>query len=391
MKCMRFFILLVVAALMNGCATPAKMVENRQYDRAIETMSKKLRTGRVSDKSIALLAEAYDAANKRDQDQIAQLRQSGQPDIWSAVYQLYLGLEQRQTRINSLPDQVHQGMDFSLIDFSADIRESQARAAAYLYAKGKKMLESDDKKDAKQAYALFQQLWQIDSTYRDLEKLIQSAIFKGADRALIAFENQTNLPLPQGFMDELMNISAVDLKTDYVQFDVQAIEGQTYDFTVWIKLQQIEVSPEREEQRRFTERKLPGSTEGQVYEQMENHGDRPRMQATINEHIMRKSAQLNASLEIVRNIDEHCMYSVPLLAKSNFEHKYGFVFGSVEAISDETKELIKNEPIPFPSDAIMVLDAARALRQAVIISLWQKSTPPRERANSMNIDRNKQK
>lgn len=418
MRTMKLIPLFIVAALIAGCATPAKMIENREYDQAIVKMSENLRTGRVSDKNIALLAEAYQAANQRDQDQIMQLRQSGQPDIWSEVYQLYLGLEQRQERIKNLPDQVHQGMDFSAIDYKADINESRARAAAYLYAKGKRKLESDEKDDSRQAYALFQQLAHIDNTYRDLEKLMHEAIFKGADRALLAFENQTNLPLPQGFVDTLMKINSRGLKSHFVKIDAQPIEGQTYDFTIWVKLQHIEVSPEREEQRRFTESRVPGSirdesgaagsynrnhtgkletdewiernkakTSGRLKRHGGDYGNKPASLATVNEHILRKSAQLEAKMEIVRNADGLSMYSTPIMAKSNFEHKYAFMFGSVEALSDETKELLKNEPIPFPSDAIMVLDAAIALREALIKSLQQETTPLRERAYSTNIDR----
>lgn len=418
MKTMKFLSLVIVAALMAGCATPAKMVENKQYDQAIEQLIEKLHTGRVSDKSTALLSQAYKAANQRDQERITQLRQSGQPDIWPEVYRLYLVLEQRQESISVLPEKVHDRMDFSLIDYEADMKESQARASAYLYAKGKKMLESDKKDDLRQAYVLFQQLATIDNTYRDLEELIQTAIFKGADRVLLAFENQTNMPLPQGFTDTLLSLQSSGFKSGLVQFDVQAVEGHTYDFTVWIRLQHIEVSPEREEQRRFTESKMPGSVRDesnaagnfnrnptgklQTDEWIERnnaktmgglrrHEGRTLTKATIHEHIMRKSARLDAVMEIVRNVDGKAMYSAPLTAKSNFEHKYAFVFGSVEAISNETKELIKNEPIPFPSDAIMVLDASRALREAVIKSLKQESIPPGERSYSSNIDRIKQK
>jgi hypothetical protein len=201
---MRLLSISLLVLFMVACASPSRLVKNQEYDKAVEKLSKSLRTGNAKDKHVKLLSQAYHTANQRDHDRIMLLRQSGQPDIWSDIYFRYMAMNHRQDLIKGLPDKVKQGISFRPIDYGADIAESRNKASAYLYAKSEQLLKSNDRADARKAYDLLVELSQINRNYRDTEMLMRQALLQGTNQVLLAFDNQTRMPLPEGFTDKLM-------------------------------------------------------------------------------------------------------------------------------------------------------------------------------------------
>lgn len=68
--------------VLSSCSSPARMIKNQQYDRAIEKLTRNMRKGKTNDKEISWLKQAYHTANQLDHDRIMLLKRSGQPDIW---------------------------------------------------------------------------------------------------------------------------------------------------------------------------------------------------------------------------------------------------------------------------------------------------------------------
>lgn len=382
---MRLIPILLMALLLLGCASPTKLVKNQQYDQAVEKLSKSLRTGTPKEKHINLLSQAYHAANQRDHDRIMLLRQSGQPDIWSDIYYSYLAMNRRQELIKGLPETVKQGISFRPIDYGADISESRNKASAYLYARAEQLLKSNDRADARKAYDLLMELTQINRNYRDTEMLLRQALLQGTNQVLLAFDNQTGLPLPEGFTDKLMAFNPAQLRDEFVQYDLYAVDGKTYDFTVWVTLKSIHVSPEQVESRSFTETKeikdgtkpkrdeegnIVLDEDGQVVE-VANY---TTVSAIVNETLLNKSALLEGSVDYMRNSDNSILYTIPISANNNFSYAFATVNGDLKAISKETMQLMQNMPIPFPPDGLMVLEAAKALNESALRSINRESS-----------------
>jgi tetratricopeptide (TPR) repeat protein len=382
---MRLIPILLMALLLLGCASPTKLVKNQQYDQAVEKLSKSLRTGTPKEKHINLLSQAYHAANQRDHDRIMLLRQSGQPDIWSDIYYSYLAMNRRQELIKGLPETVKQGISFRPIDYGADISESRNKASAYLYARAEQLLKSNDRADARKAYDLLMELTQINRNYRDIEMLLRQALLQGTNQVLLAFDNQTGLPLPEGFTDKLMAFNPAQLRDEFVQYDLYAVDGKTYDFTVWVTLKSIHVSPEQVESRSFTETKeikdgtkpkrdeegnIVLDEDGQVVE-VANY---TTVSAIVNETLLNKSALLEGSVDYMRNSDNSILFTIPISANNNFSYAFATVNGDLKAISKETMQLMQNMPIPFPPDGLMVLEAAKALNESALRSINRESS-----------------
>lgn len=382
---MRLFSILMLVMLLFGCASPSRLVKNQEYDQAVEKLSKALRTGTPKEKHVKLLSQAYHAANQRDHDRIMLLRQSGQPDIWSDIHFRYLAMNHRQDLIKGLPETVKQGISFRPIDYGADIAESRNKASAYLYARSEQLLKSNDRADARKAYDLLIELTQINRNYRDTEMLLRKALLQGTNQVLLAFDNQTGLPLPEGFTDNLMAFNPADFRDEFVQYDLYAVDGKNYDFTVWITLKNIRVSPEQVESRSFTEtREIQDGTKPKRDEEgniiLDEDGkvvevpNYRTISAVVHETLLNKSALLEGSVDYMRNYDNSILYTIPISANNNFSYAYAVVNGDLKAISKETRQMMQNKPIPFPPDGLMVLEAAKALNESARRSINRESS-----------------
>ncbi len=372
---MRIICIILMAVLLAGCASPRRLVKNQQYDRAIEKLSKNLRTGTPKEKHIQLLSQAYHTANQLDNDRIALLKQSGQPDIWVEVYQRYGRMNSRQDLMKSLPVDVQQQLQFRPMDYGREMGESLGKASDYLYARSNRLLESGDRADARRAYELLFELKQINPNYRDANSLLRQALAQGTNQVLLAFDNQSRMPLPEGFEEMLMAFNPSDFRDQFVQFDVHAVSDKTYDFTIWITLRKMMVSPGQIETRSFTEtREIQDGTRPKRDENgniiLDEDGkvvEVPHyitVSAEVHETLLSKEAILEGSVDYERTSDNSILYTVPIGGNHGFSHAYATVNGDLKAISRDTRKMMNNKPMPFPPDGLMVLEAAKALNQA---------------------------
>ncbi len=377
--------IILLLLVVSACNSPSHLVKNQQYDSAIEKLTKNLRTGKVKDKELQLLSQAFHTANQIDHDRIMLLRQSGEPDIWTEVYQRYTAMYNRQQKIKSISPEIQKSINFKPVSYEPDIANAKSKASAYLYAQAEHLLQSNDRADARQAFHLLHQLAHFNRNYLDTESLMRRALLQGTNQILISFDDQTGLPLPEEFIDNLMEFNPADFKDDFVQFDLFPVENKIYDYTIWVSLKNIQVSPERSESRQFTESKEvrdgtkpKRDDDGQIL--LDSAGrvvEVPNFKiisAKVDETVLSKSALLEATLDFEHNASKSITYSVPVAATSHFNHAFVFVNGDLNAISKETRQLLKNKPAPFPPDGAMILEAARILNQVIKRTISKEST-----------------
>lgn len=372
---MRIISMILIAVIIAGCASPRRLIKNQQYDLAIEKLSNKLRTGTPKEKHIQLLSQAYHTANQLDGDRINLLKQRGQADIWVEVYHRYAKMNSRQELMKGLPLPVQQQMQYRQIDYGLEMGEALSKASDYLYTRSNRLLESDDRADARQAYELLFALKQINPNYRDANALLRQALTQGTNQVLLAFDNQSGSRLPEGFEEVLMSFNPADFRDEFVQFDLHALTGKTYDFTIWITLRSIMVSPEQFTSRSFTETKeIQDGTKARrdengniMLDEDGNVIEVPHyitVSAEVHETLMSKEAVLEGTVDFERTSDKRILYSMPIGGNHGFSHVYASVNGDLKAISRETRKMMNNKPMPFPPDGLMLLEAAKALNQA---------------------------
>ena len=62
--------------------------------------------------------------------------------------------------------------------------------------------------------------------------------------------------------------------------------------------------------------------------------------------------------------------STPISAKSVFQHISVICNGDMDACSPETLSLVGTNPVPFPPNIDMIMDAGRKLKEIVKNTIW---------------------
>lgn len=363
--------LLCLLFLAAGCTSSKKLLEKGKYDKAIEKSAKKLRKDPGDAEELAVLREAYRQANTFDQERIDFLRKEDREENWLEIYYLYSELESRQDVIRSLPTGVRN--QFRLVDYDEKIIQSKQSAAEAMYRQGLEYLDRGDRESARLAYDEFSALRNIYPDYKNVVRLQNEARYLGTNFVLLQLRNNSGKVLPEYFVNEFKKISLADLNSRWVQFDSYADSSRQYDFYVVLNLQQIATSPESIEKHSYTERREV--QDGMKYLLDENGNVRkdslgndirvPKMitvSARITESVQQKQAMVEGTIDYIDMATDQLVKTEKISVNADFQHFSAVFQGDGRALSDDSRKKIGNEPVPFPTDEAMLMDAVALLK-----------------------------
>lgn len=367
-------LLILLTISMIGCVSSRKYLQRGQYDRAIEKSVKKLSRKPEKRDEQGVLKKAYNLAMEEDRQRIRELRMSGQPEVYEEIYLIYERMERRQDLVRRLPSRVLNRIDYKYVNFEKEKINAKKKAAEYLYAHAKKLLESDSRFDARKAYNEFQRLKNILPSYKNTDQLLREALAKGQSEVLFTMSNKSNTALPKGFENELYKITLSDLNTHWINYDTRQVKGKKYDYFIDLELTGIMVSPEQLKQREYTETKTVDDGWEYVLDENGNVkkdslGNDIKMKKTkeischVTETQMLKHTTITGRLEFIEAAQNQVMKTDPITAEWHFEHAYIQTHGNIDALSKETKEKLGVKPVPFPPSPAMILNAATVLKE----------------------------
>ena len=245
--------LAAIAIIFASCASSTKLLQQGNYDQAIEKSVKKLIKNPSKTKEINILGKAYQLANQYDNDAIKTLKKTEQADIWDRVLVHLNNLRNRQNIVERTPQGVLQRINFREIDYNEAIAVSQQNAATYFYAHAEKLLQKGDKKSARQAFKELYKIKQYFPRYKDIDSKLSEAQDKGTCNVLFEMQNSSNTVMPKGFEVELLNVTLKNLNKLWINFDTKERKGLFYDYTILLSLKNIEVSPELVKEKEYEE------------------------------------------------------------------------------------------------------------------------------------------
>lgn len=368
-----------MAMLIAGCASSLKQLQRGHYDEAIKTAVKKLRVDSTIQEQIEVLDKAYLLANQQDIDRIKFLKEEGNPYNWDEVFERYSKLKDRQALVSTvLPLQLgEQIIDYAYIDYDSEIIQAKRNAADYFWNHANELMEKGDKESYRQAYYEFQKAKEYAGNISNINQLIEEAHWKGISRVLVSFENKTQLKLPDQFKKDLMDFGVTDFNSEWIEFHATTPSTNTYfDYFTIINLKRIEVSPEQVQQKdRMESKEIEDGWEyvlddnGNVVKDSEGNDVKiPKKRTivcTLIETHQYKAAKLEGDIELVQNEPRKVIRQVPIGAESIFEHISARAVGDVNALSDESKELLKNTSVPFPRDLDLIIDGAETFKKSI--------------------------
>lgn len=379
----RSLILFLVIAVVISCAGPEKLIQQGEYDHAVNQIVKKLHRKPDDQKSISLLRTAYNRSNSADLDSIQALRRSGQPDIWYDIHRIYKRLENRQSIVSVLPVNALKEIGYKKVSYEKDTEQSRINAMTYLYAHARELLNSEGKENARLAYEDLYRITEISRGYKDTEALMRYALLKGTSYVLLKVNNNTGYPIPPSIIKTINGIDLQEYERKFLRFDIERKSGREYTYTILVELNKILISPLRTKKTSYTlTRKVPVERRGTRVSQsgqtdtaamiQESTGLEKAVSCQVTDYIQEKHTIIAGWVNIIDDEDKTTLYMTPLRAESVYRHIYSKVEGDKRACNSQILSRIDASDLPVPDDDAMVMDAAMKFRGLLKQTIWDE-------------------
>ena len=376
-------ILLCLIAVI-GCESSKTALRKGDYDGAVYKSVKKLRKNPSNQKEIPVLEEAYKKAQQSDLDKITFMKKEGNPDTWDDIFNYYLKIKNRQALVKPLPPLRVGGrtVSFEYINCDDEIIQAKQKAAEYFYAHALSLMEKGSRENARKAYYEFEKVKQYYNNYKDVDQQLSKTAQSGASNVLFKMKNQTHIPLPPQFEDDLTKISLHELNQQWVKYYTKDIKGMDYDYTILVNMKVIDVTPEAVKENHYNESKefqdgwnYALDAKGNVKKDSAGNDIKSpkmkRISCEVIETLQKKSARISGTLDYINNQTGQLIRSEPLTADSFFENSSATAIGDLNALKPETKAKIGKKPVPFPNDFDLLLQAGTTLKNMTKDIIWR--------------------
>jgi len=379
-----FFFLLTFVS----CTSIEKLVETGQYDKAIYYATNKLSGAKVNKvEYVKGLETAFKKATEKDMTYIDKLKNEGNPESWETILSVYNIISDRQEQIRPLlplTDENGKKANFLFVNTNDLEKEAKEQTINFLYTSAKDLLDearnSKDRIPARKAYDALLRLKNYSARFLDVPQLEREARELGTTKILINVQNYSQSVLPVGLEDEILRLGFRDLDRDWQKFDAYPEKNRVYDLGITLILSNIQVSPGSVNEKSFIEKKeVPDGFQyaldekGNVKKDTAGYDIKlPKtkwIEAQILEVFQSKSAGLSGRLEVMDLYTKGIKESRDINAVAIFENRAASFKGDEKALTEDTKKRLGNRPSVFPTDAALLLEAARKIRPLVISEL----------------------
>jgi uncharacterized Zn ribbon protein len=353
-------------------------MDRGDFDAAIyRTVDRLIKKKKVKDEELQRLADAYQLAWDRDKLRIQQLKTGGQASAWVDIFEIYTTLHRRQQlaiKVNPLVFSNGRTHVLPVQPIDAVREEARENAASFFYDEGWQLLQSPDRNNARLAFDRFQKVLYYYKDFKDVQQLLIQAREKGTAHILLLVDQHPNLFLPRNFAYELLSVDYNDVVRDWIFFYTDPSSRSNYDYTVKLVITESFISPGVIKEHFCDEEKEIEDGWQYVYDSrgnvmkdsLGNDIKVPKflkVRARVTETQMFRQSAIRGNVEIYDYKRGRLLKSIPAQGESAFNHYFATFVGDKRALSKESLLKIGNQPLPFPSDAEMILLATNELKR----------------------------
>jgi hypothetical protein len=370
-----------IVFILASCKSSSKLVEQGNYDKAIEKSIKQILKGKADSEDIDMLDRAYNLANTQNQERIRLLKSEGKPENWEQIYFQYSALNNRQKQVRKVLPINSKGrtINYPQIDYTNDIVEAKTKAAEYYFNNGKRLMEQKNKFSYRDAYNNFSKAYKYRaSAFPDIENLLADSKYLGTSRVGVDAVNSTRFRLPGDFFDKLLSFNTNNLSSNWVEYHIGRGNREVeFDYLITIRLQNINISPERFDQKEILRTKTVEDgfsyaldAKGNVMKDtLGNDIKIPKykdLKCTLVERHQSKEVTVEAQIEYLELYpDRRVTKLIPITATSKFSNVSGKAVGDLDALLPEDRKLIERRSVAFPNDEDMIYDCTEPLQKVI--------------------------
>jgi hypothetical protein len=374
------YLLLAFIIVNCGVKSTESLLNTGNYDAAIDKAVNALRTNKTAKGKqdyVYLLEEAFAKAKARDIETIKLLTVENNPANYERVFNLYNQLHNRQERIKPLlPLPLHnEGRNaiFPMDNYADKIVSSKNSLSGYLYSNAKKLMNSNNKMDFRQAFDDLRYLDQLNPNYQDVRTLMDQAQFKGTDFVHVYTKNETGMVIPQRLQDDLLDFSTYGLNDKWTVYHNNRQKSINYDYGMIVNFRQINMSPEQVREKQFIKEKqikdgvknLYDSNGNVVKDSLGNPikvDNFKTISVSVYEFTQFKSCQVTAKVDYIDFRSNQLIDTFPLASEFIFEYIYANYNGDKRACEETYYQYFDRRAVPFPTNEQMIFDTGEDLK-----------------------------
>lgn len=383
----KYVVLFLAALFMTACTSTQKMVEKGDYDTAINSAVRGLQ-GKKKKKTedIKILENAFAKANDKNLNEVKFLKEANKPDNWNKIYSQLLLIRKRQALVEPLLPLVSEDgyqANFQFVRVEPLIQEAEQGAAEYHYAEARRLIErgeNGDKVAAKRAYEELLSVERFFQHFKDKEILKERALMLGTNNVLLEVVNRANVVIPTDFERELKRVDIRSLENEWTRYYTEPQENVKYDYIAAIVIDRLFVSPEQEKEVMYIDEvevkegfNYVLDSKGNVMKDSLGNDIKTdkfiKVRADVNELFRFKKAEVAGKVEYKETRTGKIVRSRPVFVETVFESYASRFSGDKRALSEKTKKNLRSNPMPFPSDLDLTLQAAEKLKGLLINEL----------------------
>lgn len=381
---MKVFLPLLALLFITSCNSvkrSERFFAEGSYDQVIDFTLRKLQrdpNGKKTDQYLYFLEQAFFQVVEDDKRKINLLQQDNNPANSREIYYLYCDLEKRQDAIRPIKALYTTNIKFE--DYTEALLTSKNNFAQFLNNEATRLLNTQNKMDARIAFQLFEDLKSLQSNFPNVDNNLNEARFLGTDFVLLTLTNNSNQILPFRLQQELLNINTYKLDDFWTQYHNEPLNNISYNYGVNLQFQDINISPEFLREREILrEKTIKDGWEyvldpnGNVAKDSLGNDIKKDKFITVSALLLiteqRKEVQVGGNV-IYRDLwSNRTLNTHPLATQFLFENVFATFRGDQRALTEEDILLTRNQFFPFPSNQQMVLDAGQEIKERLRVIL----------------------
>ena len=374
--------LFILLFILSSCGTTKKIKNNiasGNYDKAIsETISKikNKKNKKKKDEYFLILNETYYKAIDKDLSKIDHLINDGNPELYKEIYETYLLLNERQSKIKPIIPlkSDNNKINFNFSNYDNQIIDYRYKTSDYLYNTVKNLIKNNVKYNYREAYYLLTYIEEINPNFNETRNLIQECIEKGKHNILVEISNDSDKIIPEKLENDILDFETYGLRSLWQSFYSNRNKlTVNYDYKINLIFKNIEFSPEimREKEKNAEKRIKDGlkyllDDNGNVVKDSLGNDIKIDNIITVRaktiEFRQTKAAKIIAQVQIVNLKTNELVDKFPLSSEFIFENIFIEFSGDTRALNSRQRRLLKNKFLPYPSNEFLTYNNSNTIK-----------------------------